>query len=58
MDSQHGTEPWTGYDTQGEATIAYALREVSPRTARAVIAYERARLDRPAVITAAEQRLS
>jgi hypothetical protein len=55
-DTHRGAEPWNGYDEQGEASIAYALTEVSPTTARAVLAYERAHLDRRAVIAAAAAR--
>src|SRR5215207_2398511 len=56
--SLSGEEPWPGYDEQGVAGIAHALREVSAGTARTVRAYERARKDRSGVIEAADRRLS
>ena len=55
-DTHAGAEPWAGYDELGEQTIAYALTEVSPATARAVLAYERAHLNRSAVIGSGSTR--
>jgi hypothetical protein len=49
--------PWIGYDDQDVATIARFVAKSSPTQARTVSAYERAHMDRPAVVAATARRL-